>query len=112
MMDRGSVVNTTFFLRILKISHMAACKGFESVERIRSNKGCEMHMGLNVDESSLSVSDIRKDGLDISWWVILDPPCCLLVVVFVVESIVVVSKLVNSLFSPSLSHHPLSFCSS
>ena len=82
------------------------------MERIRSNKGCEMHMGLNVDESSLSVSDIRKDGLDISWWVILDPPCCLLVVVFVVESIVVVSKLVNSLFSPSLSHHPLSFCSS
>lgn len=42
--------------------------------------------------------DFRKDGLDISWWVILAPACCLLVVVFVVAWIVVVSKVVSFYF--------------
>lgn len=34
-----------FFLRIQKISHMAAWRGFESVERIRSNKGVKCTWG-------------------------------------------------------------------
>lgn len=70
-------------------------------------------MGLTSMISLLSVLVMCKVGLDIRWWVILAPAWCLLVVDFVVALIVVLSKRVDSLFSPkSLSPSTLSFCSS